>query len=48
MKHYIKHLIANWRIALHALNDCVEHFLHGLIPIIHWKHFHDEESNVCK
>jgi hypothetical protein len=40
MKNYFIHLIANWKIAFHALNDFLEHFLHGLIPIIKWKHFH--------
>ena len=46
---YLSHLKANWRVAkraliefheskdLHDLNDCAEHWLHGLIPIIHWK-----------
>jgi hypothetical protein len=38
MFNYLKHLIANWRVALHALNDFAEHFLHGLIPAIKWDH----------
>jgi hypothetical protein len=40
MKQYLIHLIANWKVALHSLNDFFEHFLHGLIPCISWKHFH--------
>ena len=35
---YLKHLVANWKVSLHALNDFAEHFLHGLIPFIKWKH----------
>jgi hypothetical protein len=35
---YFKHLKENWKVALHSLNDFLEHFLHGLIPAISWKH----------
>lgn len=36
--NYFEHLIANWKVALHSLDDAAEHFLHGLIPKIKWKH----------
>jgi hypothetical protein len=35
---YFEHLKANWKVAFHCLNDFLEHFLHGLIPCIHWEH----------
>jgi hypothetical protein len=44
MKKYLIHLVANWKVALHALNDFFEHFLHGLFPFISWKHFHDDKK----
>lgn len=57
---YLAHLKANWRVAKralaefrksknpHDLNDCVEHWLHGLIPIIHWKHYQPPENDKGK
>jgi GNAT superfamily N-acetyltransferase len=44
--NYFQHLKENWKIALHSLNDFSEHFLHGLIPIIKWKHFHSETCDL--
>lgn len=38
IRHYFSHLLANWRVAGHAMNDLAEHFIHGLIPLIKWKH----------
>ena len=35
---YFEHLKANWKVALHSLNDFLEHFLHGLCPLIKWTH----------
>jgi len=35
---YFEHLKANWKVAFHSLNDFFEHFIHGLIPYISWKH----------
>jgi hypothetical protein len=43
MKNYFIHLIANWKVALHASNDMLEHLVHGLIPVIKWKHFHENK-----
>lgn len=45
MKKYSKHLIANWKVAFHALNDFFEHLIHGLIPIISWSHYHGTEES---
>jgi hypothetical protein len=39
MKEYFSHLLANWKVALHSLNDFAEHFIHGLFPFISWKHY---------
>lgn len=45
--NYFKHLKSNWKVALstryhtswfHTISDILEHFLHGLIPCIKWKH----------
>ena len=36
--NYVKHLKANWKVALHSFNDFLEHFLHGLLPFIKWEH----------
>lgn len=35
---YLSHLRANWKVAWHSLGDFLEHFLHGLLPFISWKH----------
>ena len=35
---YLEHLKANWKVAFHSLDDFLEHFLHGLIPYIRWRH----------
>ncbi len=35
---YLKHLKANWQVALHALKDFSAHAIHGLIPCIKIKH----------
>lgn len=35
---YIKHLQANWKVALHSLKDFNAHFIHGIIPAIKIKH----------
>ncbi len=35
---YIEHLVANWRVAAHALWDFWAHFIHGLIPFIKIRH----------
>ena len=43
MRNYFIHLVANWKVALHALNDFAEHFLHGLLPFIHWEHCENEK-----
>jgi len=37
--NYFKHLIANWKVCLHSLNDFSEHFIHGLLPFIKWNHY---------
>lgn len=39
---YFKHLIANWRVAIHSLNDFFEHFLHGILPFIKWNHYEEK------
>ena len=44
MKGYFVHLIKNWKVAGHALNDFAQHFMHGLVPCISWKHHHSEDS----
>ncbi|RCX20864.1 hypothetical protein DFR58_10166 [Anaerobacterium chartisolvens] len=36
--NYLEHLKANWRVALHGLNDFAEHFLHGLLPCVKGDH----------
>ena len=36
--NYFEHLVCNWRVAAHSLNDTLEHFLHGLFPFIKWEH----------
>ena len=36
--NYMKHLKANWKVALHSFNDFLEHFIHGLLPFIKWEH----------
>lgn len=36
--NYLKHLCINWKVAGHCLLDFLEHFLHGLIPLIKWEH----------
>lgn len=36
--NYFEHLVSNWRVAAHSLNDTLEHFIHGLFPFIYWKH----------
>lgn len=36
--NYFEHLIANWKVAARSLGDFIEHFLHGLIPVIKWEH----------
>ena len=36
--NYLEHLKANWKVAFHSLGDFLEHFIHGLIPCIQWKH----------
>lgn len=41
--NYFKHLIMNWKVAVHALNDFFEHFLHGLFPFIKWEHYQNKE-----
>lgn len=45
MKEYIKHLIANWRVAGHALKDVIAHLVHGLIPAIKIKHHQPVSGN---
>lgn len=40
--NYFDHLVANWLVAFHSLNDFLEHFIHGLFPFISWKHYHGE------
>lgn len=42
--NYLEHLLANWKVAIHSLNDFVEHFIHGLIPFVEWKHYHNENE----
>ena len=41
--NYFEHLLANWRVAFHSLNDFIEHFIHGIFPFISWKHYHKED-----
>lgn len=38
MKKYFKHLIINWKVAIHALTDFFAHSIHGLFPFIKIKH----------
>ena len=38
MKNYVKHLLANWKVAIHALFDFFAHFTHGLFPFVKIKH----------
>lgn len=46
--NYFKHLCLNWKVALHSLNDFAEHFIHGVLPFVKWKHYHsvDEVSTM--
>ena len=46
MKSYLEHLILNWKVAIHSLNDVAEHFIHGIFPFISWKHYHEENAEV--
>jgi len=39
---YFSHLWANWRVSWHCLGDVIQHFLHGLLPFIGWKHQGDK------
>ena len=41
---YFQHLKANWKVAAHSLNDALEHFLHGLVPVIYWEHQQSTEG----
>lgn len=36
--NYFEHLVANWKVAGHALWDFYAHFVHGLFPFIKVKH----------
>ena len=42
--NYFTHLKLNWQVAFHSLNDFCEHFIHGIIPCVSWKHAHDSKS----
>lgn len=42
--NYLEHLVANWKVALHSLNDFWEHFLHGICPLIKWNHYQPKEE----
>lgn len=38
MNNYFKHLLMNWKVAIHAVHDVYAHFIHGLFPWIKIKH----------
>ena len=44
---YYGHLLANWRVVFHSLNDFSEHFLHGLISAILQEHNQHNEDMLA-
>lgn len=41
---YFTHLMANWRVSLHALRDVIAHFIHGILPFVKIKHHQPTEE----
>jgi len=43
---YFRHLAKNWRVSWHSLGDVFKHFIHGVIPIIKFKHYHGDTKSL--
>ena len=46
--NYWIHLKANWRVAGHAIGDCLAHLIHGLIPAIKISHHQPDKAGELK